>query len=211
MSKIIMFIFCIASINAGENQDISFKYGFLGQLKSNPDSTVELGDKSIVHTGDAVRINIGYVKDSYFYLIYLDSEGLYSMHLPENPADGNRLDTLYTTILQGRLSGSTGNETFYLLNRNTPLAELTTLLSRYESAPRRGRIKLGKKIQTQLDVLDPDVKADLSSIASRLDKPLVGGVAFRGKDEDDLKVGSLTHECNGSAGIAFKKIVLDHK
>ena len=211
MSKLITFIFCINILQGEVAEDICFRYGFIGQLQSNSDSTVELGDKSIVHTGDAVRINIGYVKDSYFYLIYLDSEGLYSLHLPEDSADENRLDTLYTTILQGRLSGSTGNETFYLLNRNTPLAELTKLLSRYESAPKKGKIKLGKKIQTQLDALDPDVKADLSSISSRLDKPLVGGVAFRGKDDDDLKVGSLTHECNGSAGIAFKKIVLDHK
>ena len=74
MSKIIMFIFCIVSVNAGENQDISFTYGILSQLKSNPDSTVILSDSSVIHTGDRVRINIGYPRDSDFLLIFKDSQ-----------------------------------------------------------------------------------------------------------------------------------------
>ena len=59
--------------------------------------------------------------------------------------------------------------------------------------------------------MDPNAKAELSSIASRLDKPLVGGVTFRGDGDDDLKDMSLTHECKGTGGIAFIKIVLNHK
>ena len=211
MSKIIMFIFCIASINAGENQDISFKYGFLGQLKSNPDSTVELGDKSIVHTGDAVRINVGYVKDSYFYLIYLDSDGNYFLNLPEDSTDENSLDTLYTTVLRGGLTDPPGNETFYLINSLSPCTDLAKLVNRYENAPPKGQAKLSRKIQAQLNALDPNAKVELVSLTSRLDKPLVGGVAFRGDDDEQLKDMSLTHECKGKGGIAFQKIVLQHK
>ena len=211
MSKLITFIFCFNLLQGEGAEDISFRYGFMGQLQSNPDSIIELGDKSLVHTGDAVKINIGYVNDSYFYLIYLDSDGNYFLNLPEDSRDDNKQDTLYATILQGGLTNPPGNETFYLLNSNEPMSELTKLLFRYESAPNKAKIKLKKKIQVELDALDPNAKAELSSIASRLDKPLVGGVTFRGDGDDELKDMSLTHECRGTGGIAFIKIVLNHK
>ena len=211
MSKIIMFIFCINLLQGEGAEDISFRYGFMGQLQSNPDSTVELSDKSIVQTDDAVSINIAYLKDSYFYLIYLDSDGNYSLNLPEDSTDENSQDTLYTTVLQGWLTNPPGDESFYLINSKLPLSYLNKLLSRYENAPDKAIIKLAKKIQVELDVLDPNAKAELSSIASRLDKPLVGGVTFRGDGDDDLKDMSLTHECRGTGGIAFIKIVLNHK
>ena len=211
MSKLITFIFCFNLLQGEGAEDISFRYGFMGQLQSNPDSTVELSDKSIVQTGDAVSINIGYLKDSYFYLIYLDSDGNYSLNLPEDSRDDNKQDTLYTTVLRGELTNPPGEESFYLINSKLPLSYLTKLLSRYENAPDKARIKLAKKIQVELDALDPNAKAELSSIASRLDKPLVGGVTFRGDDDDELKDMSLTHECRGTGGIAFIKIVLNHK
>ena len=37
------------------------------------------------------------------------------------------------------------------------------------------------------------------------------GVAFRGEDDDMLRDMSLTHVCTGSDGLAFQKIVLNHK
>ena len=211
MSKLITFIFCINLLQGEGAEDISFRYGFMGQVQSNPDSTVELSDKSIVQTDDAVSINIGYLNNSYFYLIYLDSEGSYSLFLPEVSRNENSQDTLYTTVLRGGLTNPPGEESFYLINSKLPLSYLTKLLSRYENAPDKAKIKLAKKIQVELDALDPNAKAELSSIASRLDKPLVGGVTFRGDGDDDLKDMSLTHECKGTGGIAFIKIVLNHK
>ena len=212
MMKLLSLIILIAGVFAGSlEKDISFRYGLLGQRQSNPDSTVELGDNSIVHTGDDIRINIGYVNNSYFYLIYLDSDGNYSLNLPEDSTDENRQDTLYTTVLRGGLTNPPGDESFYLINSKLPLSYLTKLLSRYENAPDKAKIKLAKKIQVELDALDPNSKVELSSITSRLDKPLVGGVTFRGDDDDELKDMSLTHECKGTGGIAFIKIVLNHK
>ncbi len=212
MMKLLSLIILIAGVFAGSlEKDISFRYGLLGQRQSNPDSTVELGDNSIVHTDDDIRINIGYVNNSYFYLIYLDSDGSYSLFLPEVSRNENSQDTLYTTVLRGELTNPPGEESFYLINSKSPLSYLTKLLSRYENAPDKAKIKLAKKIQVELDALDPNAKAELSSIASRLDKPLVGGVTFRGDDDDELKDMSLTHECRGTGGIAFIKIVLNHK
>ena len=211
MSKLITFIFCFNLLQGEGAEDISFRYGFMGQLQSNPDSTVELGDKSIVQTGDAVSINIGYLRDSYFYLIYLDSDGNYSLNLPKDSIDENSQDTLYTTVLRGGLTDPPGNETFYLINSLFPCTDLAKLVNRYDKAPPKGQAKLSRKIQAQLNALDPNAKVELASIPSRLDKPLVGGVAFRGDDDGQLKDMSLTHECKGKGGVAFQKIVLQHK
>ena len=212
MMRLIGLIILIAGVFADNlEKDISFRYGFLGQLQSNPDSTVELGDNSIMHTDDYIRINIGYVNNSYFYLIYLDSEGSYSLFLPEVSRNENSQDTLYTTVLRGELTDPPGDETFYLINSLSPLFDLAKLVNRYENAPPKGQAKLARKIQDQLNALDPNAKVELASIPSRLDKPLVGGVAFRGNDDEQLKDMSLTHECKGKGGIAFQKIVLQHK
>ena len=100
---------------------------------------------------------------------------------------------------------------FYFINTTESLSDLITMLGRYETAPPKGQKILAKRIQEKIDTLDPDVQGDLSSISSNLAKPVVGGVAFRGEDDDGLKDLSVTHECLGSGGIAFKKIVLIHK
>ena len=82
---------------------------------------------------------------------------------------------------------------------------------RYDKAPPKGQANLAIRIQEKIDTLNPDVRDELSSIVSRLDKPVAGGVAFRGDDDDKIKDLHVTHECLGSDGIAFKKIVLIHR
>ena len=84
------------------------------------------------------------------------------------------------------------------------------MLGRYERAPPKGKLKLAVRIQDKINSYDPDVQDDLSSISSELEKPVAGGVAFRGED-DGLKDLSLTHECFGSGGSAFQQVVLIHQ
>jgi len=211
MKRIIILIIYIASLHAEDYAgDISFKYGFLGQLQLNPDSTVELSDSSIVHTNDKIIINVGYVNKTYFYLIYVDSDGVYYMY-PEDLNPDSEQDIVYQRVLSGDLFGSTGLEIFYFINSKTQKAELETLIVRYNRAPEKARLKLANRIQRIIDDLDPSTKGDLAFIPNRLDKPMVGGVAFRGDDDDVLKGMSLTHKCTGSNGVAFQKIVLNHQ
>ena len=84
-------------------------------------------------------------------------------------------------------------------------------MKRYNKVNEKGRTKLAKKIQNEIDLLNPETKQDLASFSSRLDEPVVGGVAFRGDDGAELKDMSLTHFCSGEFGIAFKKIILNHQ
>ena len=210
MKIIITLIICVASLLAEDNVgDISFQYGFLGQLKSSPDSTVELSDSSIIHSDDKIIINVGYVNNTYFYLIYVDSEGIYDLY-PEDLNPDSEQDIVYQRVLSGDLFGSIGLETFYFINSKIQQTELETLIARYKKAPEKARVKLANRIQGMIDDLDPSTKGDLAFIPNRLDKPMVGGVAFRG-DDDVLKDMSLTHTCIGFNGIAFQKIVLNHQ
>ena len=122
------------------------------------------------------------------------------------------IDTLFTTVLPwSDMTDPPGEETFYLINSVDPLTKLINLITRYEEAPEKGRPRYARKIQALLEDLDPTSKEDLASLTSRLDKPLVGGVSFRGDEGDEIKDMSLTHKCISKGRIAFKKIVLQHK
>ena len=216
MNILITLMLCFTSIQAEDMNDIGFNYGILGQASSNPDSIMELSDESIIHTNDRVKINIAFVKKSNFYLVYIGSKGeivmLYKKILDPELNETAQLDTIYTTALPwNSFKDPTGNETFYFINSSTPLTELTKLIGRYDKAPEKAKVKLANRIQGQIDDLDPNIQGDLALIPNRLDKPMVGGVAFRGEDDDMLRDMSLTHVCTGSDGLAFQKIVLNHK
>ena len=132
------------------------------------------------------------------------------LYTSDNEEESNQ-DTLYVYPLHwNEMNQPTGIETFYFINSIESLSDLNTILGRYEQAPPKGKVKLAVRIQDKINSYDPDVQDDLSSISSVLDKPVAGGVAFRGED-DGLKDLSLTHACFGTGGIAFKKIVLIHK
>ena len=62
MKLFFVFYIIITSIFCADEKksNIGFKYGLLGQMKSSPDSTVELLDGYVIHTDDKVRI---YVND----------------------------------------------------------------------------------------------------------------------------------------------------
>ena len=212
MKKILSIIIGITFIFANSKEgDIGFRYGFLTSPSYGSDSLTVLSDSSIIHTGDFLKINIGYKNKTNFCIVYRDAEGGYSpLYSSDDEKDSNQ-DTLYAYPLPwSKMKIPTGLETFYFINSNESLSDLNTMLGRYDRAPPKGKLKLALRIQDEINSYDPDVQDDLSSISSVLDKPVAGGVAFRGK-EDGLKDLSLTHECFGTGGIAFNKIVLIHK
>ena len=201
----------MVTMSADDNTDIGFRYGFFSKPSDDSNDITVLSDSSIIHTGDWLKINIGYKNKTNFYIVYKDAVGGYvELYSPDDAKDSNQ-DTLYVYPLYWtEMKKPPGIETFYFINSINPLSELEKLLLRYDKAPPKGQSKLAMRIQEKIDVLDPNVHDDITSIASRLDKPVVGGVAFRGDDEK-IKDLSVTHECLGSDGIAFQKIVLIHK
>ena len=212
MKNILSFIIGITFIFANSKEgDIGFRYGFLSKPSYDSDSLTVLSDSSIIHTGDRLKINIGYKNKTNFCIAYRDAEGGYSpLYSSDDEKDSNQ-DTLYISALHwAEMKKPTGLETFYFINSNESLSDLNTMLGRYETAPPKGKSKLAVRIQDKINSYDPDMQDDLSSISSVLDKPVAGGVAFRGED-DGLKDISLTHECFGSGGSAFQQVVLIHQ
>ena len=212
MNRILSFIIGVAFIFSGETEgDIGFRYGFLSKPTYESNDITVLSDSSIIHTGDWLKINIGYQNKTNFCIVYKDASSKY-MHLYSSDEEDSNQDTVYAYPLQwADMERPPGIETFYFINSTESLSDLFTMLGRYDKAPPKGQKILAKRIQEKIDLLDPDVQDNLSSISSDLDKPVVGGVAFRGEDDDSLKDLSVTHECLGTGGIAFKKIVLIHK
>ena len=210
-----IFLFAIA-FPVDEQEEIGFQYGILGRLNSQNKQITELQDSTKIYSGDEIRINAGYKKDTHFYVIYKGSEGEFDILYPdlgkmvvdveEQP------DTIYSTVLYwSQLTDPAGIETFFLINSSFKLESLTAMFTRYNKVNAKGRMKLAKKIQMELDDLNPETKLELASLGNRLDKPIVGGVAFRGDDGEILKDMSLTHSCTGSLGIAFRKLIINHQ
>ena len=216
--KIIVGIILFSIVFTLEGKDdISFRYGVLGRLQAQNKQVIELQDSSKIQTNDEIRINVGYEKDTYLYVIYQASQGgEYILFYPEESNAVAKMvdlpDTLYKTVLHWTpFSDPTGFETFYFINSSFALEDLSNLFRRYNKVNEKGKKKLAKKIKNELDNLDPESKQELASIGGRLDKPVVGGVAFRGDDGDGLKDMSLTHSCTGNLGIAYKKFILNHQ
>ena len=196
--KVTLIVFILSlGFSLDENGDIGFSYGVLGRLKSQEEKITILQDNSMIQTGDSVRINVGYKKNTHMYVIYKGSQGEFMMLYPEGSSNSENLadlpDTLYNTVLHwSQFSDPVGFETFYLINANESLNELVKLMGRYDNVNAKGKMKLSKLIEKELD------------------KPIVGGVAFRGEG-DEIKDLSLTDQCIGKYGIAYKQIILNHK
>ena len=78
--KIIIVLFVIINaVSADDNLEIGFRYGLLGLMESKPDSIVVLSDSSIIHTGDKVQVNVGFLSGSSFLLIFKGSKDEYSL------------------------------------------------------------------------------------------------------------------------------------
>ena len=104
-----------------DNGEIGFSYGVLGRLQSQDEKITILQDLSMIETGDSVRINVGYKKNTHMYVIYKGSEGEFMLLYPEGPGNTENLadlpDTLYNTVLHwSQFSDPIGYETFYLIN-----------------------------------------------------------------------------------------------
>jgi len=209
----------VLSFSYADSEDgcLGFTYGLLGKLQSNPDSIIELSDLSSIQTGDRIRINLYHPNESNFYLLYIGSLGevrmLYEYEKLQHYDENIKQDSVSVTPLHwSPLLDPPGEEEFYFLNSPEALNELTKLVKRYNRAPDKGRQKISNSIRDIVNSLKPEIKGDLADIPTRLDKPMVGGVTFRGEgDKDLLKDMSLTHACICTVGICYKKIVLNHK
>ena len=124
MKRILSFIIGITFIFANSKEgNIGFRYGFLSKPSYDSDSLIVLSDSSIIHTGDFLKINIGYKNKTNFCIAYRDADGGYMpLYSSDNEKDSNQ-DTLYVYPLHwSKMQKPTGLETFYFINSNESLS-----------------------------------------------------------------------------------------
>ena len=118
MNRILSFIIGVTFIFSGETEgDIGFRYGFLSKPSHESNDITVLSDSSIIHTGDRLKINIGYQNRTNFCIVYKDASGEYiPLYSSDDKEDSNQ-DTIYVTALHwADMEKPSGLETFYFIN-----------------------------------------------------------------------------------------------
>ena len=116
--KIVFSLFVLmVAMFADDNVDIGFRYGFLSKPSYESTDITVLSDSSIIHTGDWLKINIGYKNKTNFCIIYIDAEGRYTKLYSQDDEKKSNQDTLYVPALHWvEMKKPIGVETFYFIN-----------------------------------------------------------------------------------------------
>ena len=190
-------------------QQLTFHYGFIGQHDDQKLYVIETG--AVVASGAELKLNFEYPKGSWFYICYLSSTDDYALlYASATGVDAND-KTTFDTLGWLALDQNVGTETFTLIASEKRLESFEALLDNYAKTSGKSRKRFAKRIARALQDL-PGQLAGPSGIqlAQRLDKPVMGGVTFRGVTSEDLSPQSLSHKASGDR-IAQAVFTIDHQ
>ena len=196
-NMVFVILFFSALLIAQDSNDlISFRYGFIGQEADNPDSLFIVEDGSVLNSGDGLKLNFEFEKGTFSYVAHLSPEEeyalLYSSSSQEEP---EKADAIFTTLGWQSLDEVTGYEVFFLLSSGERLQKLEDLFGKYNQAKGKSRRKFSKRIACELENLEKiDEPKKSSQLVQRLEKPVMGGVTFRGAPVGLVMEQNLTHK-----------------
>ena len=196
-NMVFVILFFSALLIAQDSNDlISFRYGFIGQEADNPDSLFIVEDGSVLNSGDGLKLNFEFEKGTFSYVAHLSSKEeyalLYSSSSQEEP---EKADAIFTTLGWQSLDEVTGDEVFFLLSSGERLQKLEDLFGKYNQAKGKSRRKFSKRIASELENLEKiDDTKKSSQLVQRLEKPVMGGVTFRGAPVGLVMEQNLTHK-----------------
>ena len=196
-NMVFVILFFSALLIAQDSNDlISFRYGFIGQEADNPDSLFIVEDGSVLNSGDGLKLNFEFEKGTFSYVAHLSPEEeyalLYSSSSQEEP---EKADAIFTTLGWQSLDDVTGYEVFFLLSSGERLLKLEDLFGKYNQAKGKSRRKFSKRIASELENLEKiDETKKSSQLVQRLEKPVMGGVTFRGAPVGLVMEQNLTHK-----------------
>ena len=196
-NMVFVILFFSALLIAQDSNDlISFRYGFIGQEADNPDGLFHVEDGSVLNSGDGFKLNFEFGKGTFSYVAHLSSKEeyalLYSSSSQEEP---EKTDAIFTTLGWQSLDDVTGDEVFYLLSSGDRLQKLEDLFGKYNQAKGKSRRKFSKRIASELENLEKiDESKKSSQLVQRLEKPVMGGVTFRGSPVGLVMELNLTHK-----------------
>ena len=193
-----------------ENMDnkTSFRYGFIGKKSTNLDSLFIVEDASTLHSGDQLRLNVEFEKGTFSYIIYQSSQNEFGLlYSSSSQSETEYSDAIYSTLNWRTLDNQVGDETFFLLSSQNRLFALEEHFKDYDQAKSKSKQRIGKKIARELDSFQNEEDKKSSQLVQRLEKPVIGGVTFRGATEGLIMEQSLTHSAIGDErAIAVIKI-----
>ncbi len=190
-------------------QQLTFHYGFIGQHDDQELYVVENG--VAVASGAKLKLNFEYPTGSWFYVCYLSSTDDYALlYASATGADAND-KTTFDTLGWLALDQNVGTETFTLITSEARLESFEVLLDNYAKASGKSRKRFAKRIARALQDLPGQLAGPTGiQLAQRLDKPVMGGVTFRGVTSEDLSPHSLSHKASGDR-IAQAVFTIDHQ
>ena len=153
-------------------------------------------DGSVLNSGDGLKLNFEFEKGTFSYVAHLSSKEeyalLYSSSSQEEP---EKADAIFTTLGWQSLDEVTGYEVFFLLSSGERLQKLEDLFGKYNQAKGKSRRKFSKRIARELENLEKiDDTKKSSQLVQRLEKPVMGGVTFRGAPVGLVMEQNLTHK-----------------
>ena len=208
---LIFFLFSTILRSQTSDEVITFRYGFIGQKEVDQDSLFSISDGSILQSGDQIKLNFDFEKGTWFYVVTLSKEGEYGMLFSSSSQDTEETGHIFTSLEWQNLDPGNKPELFTLISSKSQLKKLEDLFVKYENAKGRSKKRFHKRIRIQLEKLQKfDPKETKEKLVQRLEKPVIGGVTYRGMIEGVIMEQSLTHTSSGK-GVAITNIHISVK
>ena len=193
---------------AGAAEQSSFRYALLS--KQADDTLIVIDDGAVMHSGDPLKINFEVPASAWFYVCHRSSQKdyslLYSSKADDNPGD----QPIFSTLGWLTLDQNPGTEIFTLIASPIRLSQLEELFAHYAQATGKLRDRYYKQIAKRLEGLkEGESPGTGGQLARRLEKPVMGGVVFRGTTSGEITSHSLTHEASGRP-LAIVAVTIQH-
>jgi hypothetical protein len=198
-----------ASGAKNDSQVSSFKYGIVGKHAHETDEYFTVEDSSVLHSGEYVRVNLCLNGGGFFYVIWQASNGdlIYLNPEMKSVSKGGAEEIFTTDWL--KLDDDKGLETLYMLSSRERLEGLENLLGRFTCYLEKSGSSLNSELAAEISKLKMKTGSQASepALKKRVEKPIEGGVVFRGPAENK---DELHFEATGRE-LAFKEIRIIHK
>ena len=202
-------LFFCSILFAGTKEELLLEYSVLHRAQgSDVINSLEIGDT--IKTADDLRINAQFKNHLVCYIIYEDPHKNVTFLYNSSSGQKKNSEIHFHTTDWLKFSLPVGVETIYLILSHTQLIALEKLVKDIGISSGGRARKFYKRFNAEIDKLSSP-EDNSTQLATRLDKPIVGGVSFRG-DDDELNGYSLTHEIRESdANIIIETFILQHQ
>ena len=205
---IVLFLASVPNVQAGE---VSFRYGFIGKQGTEDETLVVIEPGATLHSGDPLKLNFEHSKGTWFYICYRSTLDEYALLYSAKGRKSKKSEVAFGTLGWLALDQNIGEEYFILIASEKRLKKLEKFLASYKKAKGKSRKRFFKRIHALIEKFQGGQSAGKGAVlAQRLEKPVIGGVAFRGSQSDGISTKSLTHEVSGD-DVALTMFVIQHR